>query len=114
MINYELPSGVHGFLTPDAWVRHPDPLKSRYVRAVGRLDDVVRLHTTIIAHPSLTFSQTVLSNGEKTDNKQLGTRTRVPSNMDLFAHDRTGCCRKPYDGLATRIASCCVWQWEVP
>ncbi|KAI0321919.1 hypothetical protein OF83DRAFT_1080638 [Amylostereum chailletii] len=43
-----------GFATVDAWTRHPDPNKPHLWKPAGRLDDV-----------------TVLSNGEKTDNKQL-------------------------------------------
>ncbi|TBU46726.1 male sterility protein-domain-containing protein [Dichomitus squalens] len=43
-----------GFATVDGWLQHPDPTKSHLWKPAGRLDDV-----------------TVLSNGEKTDNKQL-------------------------------------------
>ncbi|KAJ6492940.1 acetyl-CoA synthetase-like protein [Mycena vitilis] len=43
-----------GFATNDLWERHPDPKKSHLWRLVGRADDI-----------------TVLSNGEKTNNKQL-------------------------------------------
>ncbi|KAI0035747.1 male sterility protein-domain-containing protein [Vararia minispora EC-137] len=53
LINHENPCG---FLTPDAWMMHPDPSKPYYFRAVGRTDAV-----------------TVLSNGEKTNNAQLET-----------------------------------------
>lgn len=51
VLNHENPTG---FLTADVWIQHPDPDKSDLWRIAGRLDDV-----------------TVLSNGEKTNNKQL-------------------------------------------
>ncbi|KAI0752413.1 male sterility protein-domain-containing protein [Daedaleopsis nitida] len=43
-----------GFATNDRWLQHPDSEKSHLWKPAGRIDDV-----------------TVLSNGEKTDNKQL-------------------------------------------
>ncbi|RDX45075.1 hypothetical protein OH76DRAFT_1028834 [Lentinus brumalis] len=43
-----------GFATVDGWLQHTDPEKGHLWKPAGRLDDV-----------------TVLSNGEKTDNKQL-------------------------------------------
>ncbi|KAA1477168.1 hypothetical protein DENSPDRAFT_786302 [Dentipellis sp. KUC8613] len=51
VINHDNPEG---YATNDMWIRHPDPSKSHLWRHMGRRDEV-----------------TVLSNGEKTDNKQL-------------------------------------------
>ncbi|KAJ6554493.1 hypothetical protein B0H19DRAFT_1262842 [Mycena capillaripes] len=53
VINHQDPEG---FATNDLWEPHPDPEKSQLWRIVGRADDI-----------------TVLSNGEKTNNKQLET-----------------------------------------
>ncbi|KAJ7457005.1 acetyl-CoA synthetase-like protein [Mycena latifolia] len=47
-------SDPEGFATSDLWEQHPDPEKSHLWRPAGRIGDV-----------------TILSNGEKTDNKQL-------------------------------------------
>ncbi|KAJ7766309.1 acetyl-CoA synthetase-like protein [Mycena maculata] len=51
VLNHRNPEGL---ATNDMWERHPDPAKSHLWKIVGRADDV-----------------TVLSNGEKTNNKQL-------------------------------------------
>ncbi|KAJ7161038.1 hypothetical protein C8R46DRAFT_1284963 [Mycena filopes] len=53
VINHRDPDG---FATNDVWEPHPDPKKSHLWRILGRADDI-----------------TVLSNGEKTNNKQLET-----------------------------------------
>ncbi|TFY76549.1 hypothetical protein EWM64_g7463, partial [Hericium alpestre] len=49
-----------GFATGDMWIQHPDPAKSHLWKHMGRRDDI-----------------TVLSNGEKTDNKQLENLLRA-------------------------------------
>ncbi|KAA1477658.1 acetyl-CoA synthetase-like protein [Dentipellis sp. KUC8613] len=51
VFNHQSP---RGFATNDLWIQHPDPAKKGWWRHMGRMDDV-----------------TVLSNGEKTDNKAL-------------------------------------------
>ncbi|KAF9065017.1 hypothetical protein BDP27DRAFT_1405045 [Rhodocollybia butyracea] len=51
-----------GFRANDMWLAHPDPKKRNFWRPAGRTDDVKSI-------------QTVLSNGEKTDNKQLAQAT---------------------------------------
>lgn len=55
ILNHENPIGYD---TSDVWVEHPT--KKGWYRHAGRAGDV-----------------TVLSNGEKTDNKQLGTSTQL-------------------------------------